>query len=151
MRVSNNYVHVPVVPKVWLKIWMPPGQRRHRAASSPYCVACVASSRLQLQLWSPLSVQSSPDRAIASGPPFAEVAPLHPILHVTWAGAIPVQVGLLPLRSRELPLPSCLCAALLQLASFLEYSYQFSLHWHHPLGIKIAQKPYIVWSLGPKA
>ena len=79
---QNKHVHMPVLAKFWPKMWTPPRQRRISEASSPYS---VASSRLELQLWSPMSVQSSPDRAVAqsssvrravpSDPPFAEVPP----------------------------------------------------------------------------
>ena len=55
-------------------MWTPP-RRRRLSARSLYSVGNVASSRLELQqLWSHLSVQSSPDRAVASAQPPAQVA-----------------------------------------------------------------------------
>ena len=61
-------------------MWTPPRQRRLSAALSPYSGASVASSRLELQPWSPPSVPSSPDRATAIAPPLAAVAPAAPDL-----------------------------------------------------------------------
>ena len=77
MKAADKHVHVSVLLKLRPKMWT--STRRHRlSACSPYSVGNAASSRLEFQPSSLLSVQSSPDRAVASAPPFAEVAPAAP-------------------------------------------------------------------------